>query len=461
MDKSSASEFEVKEYFSSHATLAAIGIKATQLGLFAPIAQRVTIAQKVVKHTPIEKLQDAYLNMLAGGQGMVEINKRIRADRGLQRAFGRSACAEQSVVQDTLDACTVENVQQMYEALDDIYRQHSRGYRHDYGGQWLLLDVDLTGRPCGKKAASARKGYYAGQRGRYGRQVGHVLATDYQELVVSRIYDGQAHLSLVLKDLLEAAERTLDLTEGKRQRTIVRVDAGGGSTDDINWLLRRGYRVLGKEYAAARVQKVVEDVHEWVADPQEQGRQVGWAPSSIDLYCRPVQRIAVRCRKRNGQYGLGLIVSDLSFEDVLLETGQDPALASDLQTVMLAYVYLYDQRGGGVETQIKGGKQGLGTRKRNKKRFEAQQMLVQLETLAHNTLIWARDWLVPQCPRLAAYGIQRLVRDVFTTSGRILLDPTDHIVHIILNSLDPLARDLWASLAALLKGHVLVNLGQI
>ena len=83
MDKSSANEFEVKERFSSHATLAAIGIKATQLGLFAPIAQRVTIAQKVVKYTPIEKLQDAYLNMLAGGQVTVEINKRIRADRGL------------------------------------------------------------------------------------------------------------------------------------------------------------------------------------------------------------------------------------------------------------------------------------------------------------------------------------------------------------------------------------------
>ncbi len=460
MGKSTENEVQVKDSVSSHVTLAAIGIKATQIGLFEPIAQRVRIAQKVVKHTPIEKLQDAYLNMLAGGQGLVEINKRIRADRGLQRAFGRAACAEQSVVQDTLDACTAENVQQMHEALDVIYREHGHGYHHDYRRRWLLLDVDLTGRPCGKKAALATKGYFSGKRSCYGRQVGHVLATEYQEVVVSRLYDGKKQLSLVLPDLMKAAECTLDLTKAKRRRTIVRVDAGGGSVDNVNWLLGRGYRIIGKDYSAMRIRKLVQDIHEWVADPAEQGREVGWVPCSIDLYSQPVQRIAVRCPKKNGQYGIGIILSNLTPEEVLSLTGQDPALASDLKAVMLAYVYLYDQRGGGAETQIKGGKQGLGTSKRNKKRFEAQQMLVALEALAHNTLIWARGWLAPECPRIANYGIKRLVRDVFTANGHIILDQADHVVHVILNALDPLARALCASLAALLKGHVVVSLGE-
>jgi hypothetical protein len=461
MSQCRQNEEQVKGCYTSHATLAAIGIKATQMELFEPIAERVKIAQKTVKHTPVQKLQDAYLNMLAGGQGMVEINKRIRTDPGLQRAFGRSACAEQSVVQDTLDACTPQNVEQMHEAMAVIFRRHSRAYHHDYERRWLLLDVDLTGRPCGKQAAQARKGFFEGQRGRHGRQVGHVLATDEQELVVSRLYDGQQHLSLALPGLLEAAERVLDLTEAQRQQTIVRVDAGGGSTDDLNGLLGRGYHLVAKEYAAARVQKVAQEVQEWITDPAEQGRQVGWATSPLHLYCRPVQRIAVRCRKKNGQYALGLIVSDLSFEQVLVRTGQDPALAHDLQVVMLAYVYLYDQRGGGIETQIKGTKQGLGVSKRNKKRFEAQQMLLQLETLAHNTLIWARDWLAPRCSRIASYGIQRLVRDVFTTSGHLLLNPSDQVVHLVLNVRDSLARDLQASLEALLRGHVLVSLGEI
>ncbi len=460
MRESIGNEAGVKSTFSSHATLAAIGIKATQVGLFAPIAERVVIAQKTVKYTPVEKLQDAYLNLLAGGQGMVEINKRIRSDAGLQSAFGRTACAEQSVVQDTLDACTGENVRQMQEAMDIIYRQHSHGYRHDYQKWWQLLDADLTGRPCGKKAAFATKGYFCGKRNRHGRQVGYVLATHYQEIVTERLFDGKKQLSLVLQELIEGAEGTLELTEDKRKRTIVRVDAGGGSNDDVNWLLDRGYRIMGKDYSGMRSQKTAEGVHDWITDPAEAGRQVGWATSPLETYHRPVQRIAVRCRRRNGQYAYGLILSDLTPEEVLLLTGQDPKLASDWNTVMLAYVYFYDQRGGGVESAIKGDKQGLGTSKRNKKRFEGQQMLLQLEALAHNTLIWARDWLAPKCPRIATYGIKRLVRDVFTANGRLILDQANRVVHIILNSLDPFARALCASLAALLEGHIAVTLGE-
>jgi len=53
--------------------------------------------------------------MLAGAHGMVEINTRLRADPALQAAFGRTACAEQPVVQQTLDACTDENVTQMQQ----------------------------------------------------------------------------------------------------------------------------------------------------------------------------------------------------------------------------------------------------------------------------------------------------------------------------------------------------------
>jgi hypothetical protein len=64
----------------------------------------VQIRQKTVKHTPIDKLTDALISLLAGAHGLVEINTRLRADPGLQRAFGRQACAEQSVVQETLDA---------------------------------------------------------------------------------------------------------------------------------------------------------------------------------------------------------------------------------------------------------------------------------------------------------------------------------------------------------------------
>jgi hypothetical protein len=100
--------------------------------------------QKTVKYTPIEKLIDAEIAILTGAQGLVEINKRVRPDRGLQAAIGRAGCAEQSVVQDTLDACTLANVAQMQAGLDWVYRQYGQGYRHDTRKACQLLDVDMN-----------------------------------------------------------------------------------------------------------------------------------------------------------------------------------------------------------------------------------------------------------------------------------------------------------------------------
>ena len=141
--------------FTASATLAAIGIKLRERKVFEPIEQMVQIAQKTIKDTPTQKLYDALISILAGAHGLIEINTRLRADAALQWAFGRSRCAEQSVVQDTLNASTAENVEQMEEAMDTIYRQQSQGYQHDYQASLQVLDVDMSGLPCGPKAAFA------------------------------------------------------------------------------------------------------------------------------------------------------------------------------------------------------------------------------------------------------------------------------------------------------------------
>ncbi len=164
-------------HFTPAASLAALGVKLKSLDFFGPIRQRVQIAQKTVKYTPIDKLYDGFISLLAGAHGLGEINSRLRADPGLQLAFGRTACAEQSVVQQTLDACTAATVAQMEQAMDEIYRQYSQGFRHDYAASWQVLDVDMSGLPCGPKAAFATKGYFAHQRNRRGRQLGRVVAS--------------------------------------------------------------------------------------------------------------------------------------------------------------------------------------------------------------------------------------------------------------------------------------------
>src|SRR2546425_1087872 len=97
------SSTETTSHFTGCASLAAIGLKVKQLNLFGPIRKQVKIAQKTVKSTPIDKLSDGFISMLAGAHGLAEINTRLRSDTALPSAFGRSGCAEQSVVQQTLD----------------------------------------------------------------------------------------------------------------------------------------------------------------------------------------------------------------------------------------------------------------------------------------------------------------------------------------------------------------------
>ena len=154
-----------------------------------------------------------------------------------------------------------------------------------------------------------------------------------------------------------------------------------------------------------------------------------------------------------------MLLSALSAQHVLVLTGQPLSLLDDPAAVLLASVTFSDQRGGGVETSFKGDKQGLGKGLRSKKRFEAQQMVMLLGSLAHNVIVWARHWLAS--PTLQHYGMLRMVRDVFHMSGFLLTDACGQLTQVVLNQAAPQASALADPLCQLLAGaQVAVNLGQ-
>ncbi len=154
-----------------------------------------------------------------------------------------------------------------------------------------------------------------------------------------------------------------------------------------------------------------------------------------------------------------MLICSLSAELVLTVLGRSCSQAADPVAVRLSYVTFYDQRGGGIETSLKGDKQGLGLTKRNKKRFEAQHMLTLLGSLAHNVVVWARHWLA--VPQVQHCGILRMVRDVFHVSGFLCFDAFGSVVAIVLNQAARLARLLAQSLRALLPPlHIVVSLGE-
>ncbi len=444
----------------AHASLAAIGNYLRQLDLLAPIREKVQIKQKTVKYTPFDKLRDAFVLLLTGAHRMVEINTRLRADPVLCQAFGIPGCAEQSVVQDTLDACTDANVTQMQQAVNAIFRAYSRAYRHDYQKRCQLLDLDLSGRVCGKTAEDATKGYYADQHGAYGRQEGRGHASWYDETVCVRLFMGNTTTSAAMQPLLADAQEALALTPQQRARTIVRLDAGGGTLEEINACLSAGYQFHGKDFSTARARHLCKSVQHWYDDPRQPGRQVGLVTTEPTDYVRPVVRIGERWSDTKGQEHNCVLISTLNAETILAVCGSADAVVTDMEALLLAYAHFYDGRGGGIETGFRQDQQGLG--RRNKKCFAAQAMLLWLECLAHNVLIWVLSWLVPSAPAIAGYGLLRLVRDALSIPGRVCLDAQGGIPMLILSSAHPLAAKLQQALQQLLaQQKTCVCLGEI
>jgi hypothetical protein len=447
--------------FSSRCSLVAVGLLMRQSGIWAVIEERVHIKQKAVRHTPLEKLLDAFINILAGGQGLIEINTRVRPDRALQRAFGRAKCADQSQVSRTLNCCVEDNVIEMRHVNKESYQTHGVGYRHNYDQQWQVLDVDTSGMPAGEQGEQVTKGYFSGKRGGRGRQLGRVWATLYDEVIVDRLYSGKIQLEQSFQHLVEMAEEVLDLGPAQRERTILRFDASGGTDKHINWALGRGYEILTKAKNWQRVRKLTQSIEQWYDDPKVADRQFAWVPEAHG-YIRATRQLAVRRKDKKGDWRVRVLVTSLD-DTTLLWLARQP-FRKELRTmdIMCALAYAYDLRGGGVETSMKDSKQGLGITKRNKRNFHAQEMLVLLAQLASNLITWTRSEMARHVSSWQAFGSLRMVRDLFQIPGKVQIDVQGRILKITLNRDHIHAAKFLAGIApALSNDDLVLNLRQI
>ena len=453
----------MKKYttFSPRCSLVIVGVLMRRLGIWSVVEKRMHIQQKTVKHTPLEKLLDAFINILAGGQGLCEVNTRVRPDRALQQAFGRAHCADQSQVSRTLNACVEDNVIEMRQVCKETYQTHGEGYGHNYEQQWQVLDVDTSGMPAGEQGEQVTKGYFSGRKGGRGRQLGRVWATLYEEIIVERLYSGKIQLEKSLQQLVEMAEEVLDLVPTKRERTILRFDASGGTDKHINWALGRGYGILTKVKNWQRVRKLTQSIEQWHDDPKVADRQVAWVPEPHG-YVRATRQLAVRRKTKKGDWRVRILVTSLDDTTLLWLAGQPHRKELRPIDIMCALVYAYDLRGGGVETSIKDSKQGLGLTKRNKRNFQAQEMLVLLAQLASNLITWTRNEMARHVSSWQAFGTLRMVRDLFHIPGKVQIDTQGRILKITLNRDHVYAAQFLAGIAPALSDNDLVlNLRQI
>ena len=89
---------------TGRASLCAFGEYLRRHCFFAPVREQVQIPQKTVRYRPTDKLLDGLLGMLCGAKTIFQSNSTIRLDPAVQRAFGRTGCAEQSAIARTLQA---------------------------------------------------------------------------------------------------------------------------------------------------------------------------------------------------------------------------------------------------------------------------------------------------------------------------------------------------------------------
>src|SRR5678815_696904 len=200
----------MNQYSRCESRRASLGLVAQQMKrmrIWEAIEERVVIKQKVVRYQASDKLKVAWVNMLCGNKGLVQINSQVRPESGTWRMFGLAACAEQSTVSRTLAACDQQSVEGMRVALRDILQRHSQAYRHPYARQVQVLDVDVSGLPSSGQGEGVEWGY-CDQLGKVatGRQLGRVLATRYQEILHEQLLDGKQQLGVLLHSLMAETE---------------------------------------------------------------------------------------------------------------------------------------------------------------------------------------------------------------------------------------------------------------
>ena len=150
---------------SQFAPLVALGFFVREYDLLSPIRSRLTFTQATHTEYPIEALLEVWVSMLAGCRSIWQINTKIRPDLVLAQAWGREQFAEQSTVARVLDVCQAEQVAQLGQGVESLYRWIGQAPQHQWASGELLVDIDLTGLPAGRKAEGSRPGYFSGKKG--------------------------------------------------------------------------------------------------------------------------------------------------------------------------------------------------------------------------------------------------------------------------------------------------------
>ena len=140
------------------APLGVLGYCLTRAHFLEPVLKSVQLPLKTVVHSPASKLLDVLVSILAGCRAIRQVNTLLRPDLALAQAWGRARFAEQATLARTLDCFTAEQIAQLRQGSELLFRRESRTLRHPFADDWLWLDIDLTPLLASKHAEASTKG---------------------------------------------------------------------------------------------------------------------------------------------------------------------------------------------------------------------------------------------------------------------------------------------------------------
>ena len=408
-------------------------------GFFAPVREHVQIQQKTVRYRPIDKLLDALGGILCGAKTIAQNNVTIRTDHAVQRACGRTGCAEQSTIARTLRAWTAENVAQLAQvSWYDLKRYGATPHHRFHDTRWWV-EIDLTPMPIGAKAEGSERTWMGRNRSKTGRKTLRITASPYREILHETLLRGTATAVPALQAALLEVETPLGWRRERRAQMVLRLEGGFGTTEIRNWLLSRGSQVVAKISNHGRVQKLRHAIGPW-QPTSSPGREMA-AIVRPHRFCRATRQWVMRTPQAHGGYHYA----------VLLPTVPDlepTALAdADDGRAMIAATFCQE-------------KQALGLVKRRQHKWEAQPMVLLFARLAHHMLLWSKRWLsrVPTTRwRLEGYGLVRLLQEGTTVPG-VIRWRRGWMVSVHFDPLHPLAEALQQGFAALFRGRVRVGI---
>jgi hypothetical protein len=423
---------------SARASLCTLGEYLRRRCFFAPLQEQVKMAQKVVKYRPIDTRLDGLLGMLCGAKTIAQSHVTVKVDPAVQHAFGRKGCADQSTIARTLHACTAENVAQLERVSRSYLERYGATPRHPFHEERWWVDADVTPMPIGPKADGSERAWMGRHRSQTGRKTLRITASASREILHETLLRGKASAVPALKAALVELESQLGWTREVRQRIVIRLDGGFGTTAVLNGLLSRGYQVVAKISHSGRVRQLRQQVGPWQPTSSE-GREIAAVLAPL-RFCRTTRQWVIRTPKAKEGYQYAVLATTMT----------------DLQPAALADGY--DGRAM-IEATCCQDKQGLGLVKRRQHKWEAQQMVLLLARLAHHLLLWSKRWLsrMPATRwRLRGYGVVRLLQEVWTVPG-VIRWRKGWMVSMRFDPLHPLAKVLQQSFAALFRGRVQVR----